>query len=231
MPRPKSDAFQKAIDLLQEGHTLQEVVARGIAWSTAYRAREYLQAGGSPMVAIAPVAGKKKAAPIDETQVIDVGKGATEVRTKEGTLTHVDEAMPDFYQALTMTQKVLRMPFPHYLVAGIMAAHHRFGWPLNIRADDFIDTVIKMFFQYHGMELAGPGAFYEPRDIEELYQMYVVNRETGEIKSYVGGEEDAIQERPADTTPGSDGEEGGGKAENEAGANTSAEGEPISPKV
>jgi len=69
-----------------------------------------------------------------------------------------------------------------------------------MRVDDFIDTVLKMFFEEYGWFL-GPGAFHV-KDLKELQGLRYLDTDTGKLTPVAEGEEvvgDAV--RPGSASP------------------------------
>ena len=228
MPRGRApDKLMEAMDLIKDkGVTAADLEQMGYGHDLAYRAQRYAKTAGmvSPILIKRTTAASKKPAvttSIIPSDGIEGDKDNTQFVTKEGTLTQTTDR-PAFAQSMAFNPRVMRLPVPVYLESGIMAAHHKWNWPIDIRPDDFIDTVIKMFFRFVGVELAGPGAYYEPNDLRELLATYELNERTGEIKSVPSpmtdkGEENAVQERPTFAETNNEGGQPDGNPNDETG--------------
>lgn len=201
MPRPKDSRgsnFLRAYSLITtEGKTVQECVALGVPYGTAYRAAEIARGQGKYPTLTSP-----PSTPLTPTPTPTFSSPATSTTRKtvtpKGQITHLTER-PAWAQTMSVYPRVMAMPVPMYLEAGIKAANYKWGWDLNVKPDDFIDTVIFYYFKSKGIMLAGAGgAFYEPEDLKELLSSFEIDEKTGKTKPIIsGGDENAISERPA----------------------------------
>jgi hypothetical protein len=84
-----------------------------------------------------------------------------------------------------MEPRVLKMSMPVYLEPAYRIATTEWGWTKGMKVDDFIDTVLVMFFREYGWFLA-PGAFHV-QNLKELQGLRYLDTDSGDVTPVAEG--------------------------------------------
>ena len=210
MPRPPSAATNDIIEKLKAGVPPSEL-AKQYHPGMVYRHWHKLEEGGRGSAATnpppppgAPAAGPQEdtgkaakqappAAPVErppsakgEVVRTPPPKGKYKIVTPGGGSILVTDSLTPLAQAIFMEPRVLKMSMPVYLQSAYHIATTEWGWIRDMRVDDFIDTVLYMFFEEYGWFL-GPGAFHV-KDLKELQGLRYLDTDTGELTPVAEGE-------------------------------------------
>lgn len=215
MPRTPSDKMLEAVELIQQGHTPQDLETSGFPHAMAYRAASIVKLGNAGQYTKSAINNRKQ-------EQLNIPQKGDKLITPQGIA--VMGGGTQRYDFSETRAKVARwVSYPEFLPKAKLIAKTEFGWPVENYSDpDFLDTILYLFFVERGYPM---DAYYKVKDKEELLKLFYADKETGEIKPLVEVS-DAANTRDKSSPTNNGGEHNGkGGANNPTGEGVIKEGE------